>query len=264
MRVFQVNCFCTEAEVSGNPAAVVIDCDALSSIEKQEIAKSINFPVTTFISNFDTNIPQLEYYYPETQMPLCLHGTIAAAHWLFTQGDSSISQIECNRYYHQQLAGKLLIESASDGCIYVEVANQNMNMPNFNYVDLARQLLKLSLPHEALFDTTLPFGILSVGSPKFFIPVKTKKFLENINPDQNAIIKWSIENKINGLYVYTLDKPSGDLFYARGFNPQTGYLEDAATGVAAGALSCSLNRSISVYQGSQINRPSKINVNYKG
>lgn len=264
MRIFQINCFCTSLEDSGNPAAVVIDCDALTPTEKQSIAKEMNFPVTTFVSNITNSMPVLEYFYPDTQMPLCLHGTIAAAHWLFNAGGVDGDKLRCKRLYNDLFLPSLLVHRSNADNFLVEVVDHEVNGLNFNYLELATKFLQLPQDSQSIFDTELLFGIASVGSPKLFIPIKTKKLLDNIIPDQAAITKWSIEHKINGLYVYTRDESEKDTFHARGFNPRTGYLEDAATGVAAGALACGLKQNLTVFQGSSIARPSKIQVSYIG
>jgi trans-2,3-dihydro-3-hydroxyanthranilate isomerase len=56
-------------------------------------------------------------------------------------------------------------------------------------------------------------------------------------PDFNALADLSRAEGINGAYVYTRSGvPVGVDMLARGFNPQGGVKEDAATGAAAGAL----------------------------
>ena len=250
---------------SGNPAAVVVDCDALSPAEKQSIAKKLNFPVTTFVLNINNNTPLLEYYYPEAQMPLCLHGTIAAAHWLYHQGVFiNGDQLICNRRYNEQCLSPLIIKKTDIGHFLVEVFVDKVIQSGFNFIQLARSFLQIPKESQDVFDSELLFDIASVGSPKFFIPVKTRKYLDQIKPDLAAIKQWSIENQISGIYVYARDNFLKNTFYGRNFNPKTGCPEDAATGVAAGALSCGLERSLTVFQGENLERPSKLEVLYVG
>jgi len=265
VRIFQINCFCTNIEDSGNPAAVVVDCDALSPTEKQSIAKKLNFPVTTFVLNMNNSIPLLEYYYPESQMPLCLHGTIAAAHWLYHQGVFVNSdQLTCNRRYNEQCLSPLIIKRTDIGHFLVEVFVDKVLQLDFNLIKLARTFLQVPKDSQHIFDSELLFEIASVGSPKFFIPVKTRKYLDQLKPDLAAIKQWSIDNQISGIYVYAKDNILKNTFYARNFNPKTGCPEDAATGVAAGALSCGLERSLTVFQGENLGRPSKLEISYVG
>ena len=77
MQLDILDCFCTADEFSGNRAAVITNFNG-SKVEKQKFALKLNLPVTVYISNIDADIPLLEYFYPDSEMPLCLHGTIAA------------------------------------------------------------------------------------------------------------------------------------------------------------------------------------------
>lgn len=264
MRIFQVNCFCITIKDSGNPAAVVIDCDSLTQREKLSIAKKINFPVSVFVSNVTDTLPVIEYFYPEAQMPLCLHGTIAAAHLLFNMKETSGNELIFKRTYNESILGLLKVNQSSDGNILVEVQDNKIHELNLNYLELATNFLKLPQDYWSMSDNELLFNVASVGSPKLFIPVKSKEHLDNILPDYNAIATWCIDQNINGLYVYTRDSLEKNTFYARGFNPRTGHLEDAATGVAVGALACSLKQNLTVFQGANLNRPSKIHASYMG
>ncbi len=71
--------------------------------------------------------------------------------------------------------------------------------------------------------------VASIGSPKLLIPIKQLDILATLNPKFDFIKKWSIENGINGLYVYSADVNNKNHNYvARGFNPKGGKNEDAA------------------------------------
>lgn len=83
-----------------------------------------------------------------------------------------------------------------------------------------------------------------------------------MSPNYLEIEKWSIANKVNGIYAYSAYDERVDSFVARGFNPLTGHNEDAATGVAAAALSYQLKKSITVKQGNMLGLACKINVCY--
>jgi PhzF family phenazine biosynthesis protein len=113
-------------------------------------------------------------------------------------------------------------------------------------------------------DSSLPCIAASLGSPKLLVPIKTAAILNHLKPDFDFIKKWSIENQVNGLYVYSADAPSGVDFIARGFNPKGGWNEDAATGVAAGTLISVLPKSTQkdfvIDQGDTMGEPSRISI----
>lgn len=90
-------------------------------------------------------------------------------------------------------------------------------------------------------------------------------WLSNLKPNFQKILEWSLANEVNGLYVYTNDLQTASMnFLARGFNPKTGHHEDAATGVAAAALSAVFEKNIIVKQGQSLNRPCQIITKYLG
>lgn len=244
-----VNCFCIEADNSGNPAAVIIDYQA-NSIEKLTIAAELNLPVTVFVSDSKSETPLIEYFYPNRKMPLCLHGTLAAASVLLKlRHDSSIK-------LKTEEGDTLSIINTDPGYLQVEVSSQN-TVKTEVATDTIKEMLSIA---DADIAPNLPLTIASVGSPKLLIPVISSSTLNNLKPNFSFIEEWSIRNNINGIYVYAQD---ANLQYtARGFNPKTGHNEDAATGVAAAALSLALEKSIVVYQGASLGKSCKIIVNY--
>ncbi|MBS0351683.1 MAG: PhzF family phenazine biosynthesis protein, partial [Proteobacteria bacterium] len=74
--------------------------------------------------------------------------------------------------------------------------------------------------------------------------------------------QWSLDNGINGLYVYALESTDPLLLQARAFNPKTGQNEDAATGVAAAALSLVFKKNLIIKQGHFIGKSSQLMITY--
>jgi PhzF family phenazine biosynthesis protein len=245
-----INCFCTSDPGSGNTAAVFIDNPG-DKDEKLRLAAKLNSPVTVFVSDSASETPVIEFYYPEREMKLCLHGTLAAGKVLLTL--KKLKNIRFSTKTRQLLT---VCQITSDS-YQVKVSAQNLPydaLTQQNVIDMLKIDPKILLPN-------LPFSVVSVGSPKLLIPVGSLKMLLDLKLDFRFIKEWSLQNNINGLYVYT---PTSDasIFDARGFNPKTGHNEDAATGVAAGALSLALKRSIIVNQGNSLNIPCSISVTY--
>lgn len=247
-----LNCFSTGQQESGNPAAVVIQFNGDDS-DKLALAKKINQPVTVFISDEKLTEPTLSFYYPETRMPLCLHGTLAAAKIILID---NMQKISCKTQ-----EGKYLeINKTDDGSLQVKVTAQPFEKIDIQKDDIYRML---GLRDLNSIDSNLPLCIESVGSPKLLIPLISLTLLHELQPDYDLIKTWSIKNKINGLYVYTEETISNlSDFHARGFNPKTGHNEDAATGVAAAALSLALQKNITVEQGYALKKTCSIIVTY--
>lgn len=250
-----VNCFCSDAEGSGNKAAVIVNHIA-DKAAKQNIANQIGLPVTVFITD-DKNFsfPQLEYFYPATEMPLCLHGTIAAFQVLFDKKKQPVSK------FITVVDKRILEVINTNSIIQVKVSKQNVAPVR---VDIDFICSLLNLKQDNAINRQLPFAVSSVGSPKLLIPLKSEEILFNLKPDFPLITAWSIKNPVNGLYAYTPAKTHKETscFIARGFNPKTGHHEDAATGVAAAALALLLKKSILVQQGKNMGNVCHIMTSY--
>jgi trans-2,3-dihydro-3-hydroxyanthranilate isomerase len=252
MEIDIINCFCTEETSSGNPAAIVKNFIADSN-EKQKLAKKLGMPVTVFVSHIKNENYNLEFFYPDTEMPLCLHGTMGAAYILLK--DTALNNLVCIT----KSKSKLLIRNEGD-IIQVLVSSDRVPEVIPNKLEICK-MLNLKGINE--IETEFPLTVSSVGSPKLLVPLISLESLARLKPNFDLIAQWSIKNQINGLYVYVKVSQDNTFdFYARGFNPKTGHNEDAATGVAAAALALFLKKSILVGQGAFIQRPSEINVSY--
>ena len=245
-----VKCFCDKDDESGNPAAIYID-QFIDDKQKQQIANKLNFPVTVFVVKAKHDIPSIEFFYPNRKMPLCLHGTLAAAHVLFS------GSALCSMSIRAPSGKHLRLNKNAPNHFEVEVTPEPVEQPFLSLLTGSR-LLNIDTSE---ISKDLPFTVASVGSPKLLIPISSQDRLADLNPDYSEIEKWSLANRVNGVYTYCHDA-GADIFYARGFNPMTGHKEDAATGVAAAALSFQLARSIAIKQGQLLGMPCKINLRF--
>ena len=117
----------------------------------------------------------------------------------------------------------------------------------------------------------------SVARMKTLIPIISNERLHAATAPQNATKFQEMCNAIDstGVYLYSICtkreiKEAANkkdlVFECRQFPRSSGYAEDPATGIAAGSLAASLhkrkiiNDTIIVYQGTAMNRPSKIRV----
>jgi PhzF family phenazine biosynthesis protein len=102
---------------------------------------------------------------------------------------------------------------------------------------------------------------------KTLVPVTDVAVLDGLRPDFDRIEGVCDLTGSTGLYPYTPSDPDSQVFDARQFPRSSGYPEDAATGIAAAALSFGLlesglielgDRPIRVRQGRAMGRPSEI------
>ena len=245
-------CFCTDLPHSGNPAGVIFNFPGDKS-EKQKLANQWQLPVIVFIEKADSSIPILQFFYPNIEMNLCLHGALAAVFLLMNQ--RQIDHITISN-----AVGTLYQAIKLDHQV-VQIKVSAEPVPTYAPdLKLLKQLLNLTEIGE--ISTDLPMMVASVGSPKLFIPLRSPEILATLHPDFDLIKQWSLDNKINGLYVYAPESTHPLLLQARAFNPKTGHNEDAATGVAAAALALIFKKNLIIKQGHFIGKSSQLMVTY--
>jgi PhzF family phenazine biosynthesis protein len=96
LKIFQVDAF-TDTLFGGNPAAVCLLDQWLSTEQLQKIASENFLPETAFI----VPLPQkgsydIKWFTPEIEMDLCGHATLASAHVLFHHVNISSNEIHFN------------------------------------------------------------------------------------------------------------------------------------------------------------------------
>lgn len=251
MKATYVSCFCINEIPSGNPAVVVEEFLG-DDIDKQKLATKLNFPVTVFVEKMNNKI-LFRFFYPLTEMPLCIHGSLSAAYVLMEQ--QRLTQFHALTKNNQELIFRKL-----NDLVRLEINPGKILSFAFLYDDLNKML---GIGYQNIVDKKLPNCVATIGSPKLLVPLLNYQILAKIEPNFAFIKQWSVSNNINGLYVYTDDARNEEVdFIARGFNPKGGNNEDAATGVAVGALYTALkysdNREIRVKQGEFIKKPSYI------
>lgn len=233
MAIYELKCFGTRLG-EGNAALVILDGPAAAE-ERQAFAKAANKSACVFVDG-DT----LDYYYPHTRSPLCLHATLAAARVLLADSPGPMA-------VRTAMRGQELVLTRSGSATFVSLEPQpapDVAPPK----DLAERLLAA----PGLVMASAP-RVASVGSPKLLVEVADSATLHALRPDLAAIADWGKAHGVSGIYAWCR-RPDG-AFEGRNFNHLDPTLEDSATGVAAGALTVHLGRSLDLYQGGHLGQP---------
>jgi PhzF family phenazine biosynthesis protein len=254
MRIQELKCFGATAG-EGNPALVIEDGPA-DAAARQAFARERGTTCVFLDASTEPGVAcVLDYYYPHTRSPLCLHATLAAAHVLLSAENPSFpgtagNDVPRTREPHFPSAattltvktavhGQPLVLSRDGDTCYAQLTKQTVPQPPLP--DLAALLA-----HPG-FKPVSPPQVASVGSPKLLAEVDGSATLYALHPDLPAITTWGKQAGVNGLYVYCRH-PDGR-FEGRNFNHLDPALEDSATGVAAGALTALLGHAIELLQG---------------
>ena len=242
MHIHTLRCF-GAIPGAGNPA-VVIEDDRSGLDARQAFARERNSTcVWIDPARDDGSAAVVDFYYPHTRSPLCLHATLAAAERLFARPDAPPT-VTVTTAMH----GQPLILMREGDALFVRLAPQAAQQA------LPLPLLAPDLPARLLGIPTAAIvaapQVASVGSPKLLVQVRDAATLHALAPDLDAIAQWGRQNGVNGLYAYCL--PASDTrghLEGRNFNHLDPRLEDSATGVAAGALTVLLGHGLTLRQG---------------
>lgn len=247
MKIHHMLCF-GRNDASGN-TAIVVEESALTESERQKFAQRQDATATVFMDANVAGDMQLDYYYPHTRSPLCLHATLAASA-VFFERHPDTGRVEFVTSMHRQA---LEIARVDQG-IFVSVRAQRCP-PLASDVEETAQLLRVE-PTDLI---GMP-RLVSVGSAKLLVEVANQSMLAALRPDLTGIANWSRKHGVSGIYVYC--RLHEGVYAGRNFNHLESRFEDAATGVAAGALALSLEQSITLLQGDALGQPCTLLARY--
>jgi PhzF family phenazine biosynthesis protein len=241
MNVQELLCF--GIAPGGGNAALVVQDDHAGAGQRQQFARDRNKAACVFVDKAEDGGIVLDYFYPHTRSPLCLHATLAAARVLLSEQAPTLN-------VRTAMRGQQLALTLADGEVFIRLAAQTPPA-----VAIAPDLPARLLAWPALHLASPPV-IASVGSPKLLLEVVDGAALHALAPDLPAIVEWSKQHGVSGCYAWCR-RPDGAL-EGRNFNHLDPAMEDNATGVAAGALSVHLGTGVTLYQGASLGQPCRI------
>lgn len=241
---------CFGAEAGGGNAALVVENEHGSVTQRQNFARERQVSACVFIDRLADGTIVLDYFYPHTRNPLCLHATLAAAHVLLTAPGAP---------------AMLTVTTAMRGQA-LQLVRRDAGLSPGLFIGLAPQpapqlAIERHIPSELMgqhMHLLSPPVIASVGSPKLLLEVADSTTLRALRPNLELIADWSALHQVSGCYAYC--RTGQNTFEARNFNHLDPAQEDSATGVAAGALAWHLQQSLSLHQGHVTQQPCLIQV----
>jgi PhzF family phenazine biosynthesis protein len=201
---------------AGNPAAVILPGEAsahLSDSEHLAIAAEMNLSETAFpgIEGSD-GVRRLRWFTPATEVTLCGHATLAAAHTLLEEGTSAPLRFE-------SLSGPLAVDREPDGRL-------RLDFPADPPVEQAppRGLMEaMGLPERTPFLT---------GARCAIVPVPDEEALLALAPRMGALGRVELASGVMGVSATAPSNEEGVDFASRFFGPWVGVPEDPVTGMA--------------------------------
>ena len=265
----------TARKFAGNPLAVVLDADHLSTEQMQTITREFNLAETTFVMKPENpaNTAKVRIFFPGGEMPFAGHPTLGTAILLAEMRNKPGCTISTEiRLELKAGLTPVKITRIADHCSGIFTAPVIPFHVDVKLPDAAAAAQALNLEESDIgFDG---HKITSIeGGPRFFyVPVKTRKALEKSQvrePYWSELIK-PLGNTVDAAYIYTRggDGPTAS-FRARMYSPTGGIPEDPATGSATALLAAQLLKAESLKdgthhwqleQGYEMGRPSDLHL----
>jgi PhzF family phenazine biosynthesis protein len=207
MRIFTVDSF-TDKPFTGNPAGICILENECSDDLYQQIASEINYSETAFLIRQNDNF-KIRWFTPKTEVNLCGHATLAAAHILY-------------EYHYCDSSREIRFDSKSGDLIAKKVGNKiELNFPQlFVNKTNSNEIL------EKAFDINPTF--VGKNDNRYLIEIDDYDKLLIIKPDFQLLKSLDL-----GRFIITVKSKNPDYdFISRYFAPGVGVLEDPVTGTA--------------------------------
>lgn len=264
----------TDKPFEGNQLAVFPEARQLDAAVMQQIAAEMAFSETTFILPAEqTGDVRMRIFTPSEEMPMAGHPTIGST---FALAREKVIEAGRPSFTFELPVGPTPVELQWEGD-QLAFAWMRQGKPVFGPVlDGARDLAKsLHIDPDRVAD--LPLQEVSCGVPFVFLPLKTRKGVDQAESDKMAITRFFEARKLplRGLFLFTLEEGADEATaYSRMFAPPLGIFEDPATGAASGPLGCYLvthgaiqperaGHIISL-QGVKMRRPSRVHISIDG
>jgi PhzF family phenazine biosynthesis protein len=241
VKYYVVDAF-TESPFRGNPAAVCLLEDERGDEWLRAVAAEFNISLTCFLTRREdqtSDIPRfnLRWFTTVNEVPLCGHGTLAAAHTLFTKGLVNSDLIEFDTLSGILTAKKVvqnncnLTTNVSNGEVQDKFLIE-LNFPVGQTVEY--NSTEVSAISHALGGASIVEIKKSVTHDILLVLLPSGKCVEELQPKINAILNFPDGNGI----IVTGIAPSDSKFdfYSRVFAPKFGINEDSVTGTAHCAL----------------------------
>lgn len=257
----------TDRPFQGNPLAVVLDAEGLSTEQMQAIAREFNYIESTFVlpPKDPAHTAQVRIFTPVREVPFAGHPNIGTS--LVLANEFAKRGERLKRMVFEEKAGLVAVDLTwNDG----ELESAELVCPEpfsrRSHVTAEEAAACLCIDPADIRTEEHPPQVVSVGLPFLAVELKTRDALRRARPDKAAYAKIFPLDGARSVYTYTVaedpEQPNCDLL-SRMF---TGFMaEDPATGsatAAVSALQAELRRSdnlvLRTRQGVDMGRPSTL------
>lgn len=263
----------TERPFGGNPLAVVLEADHLSSADMQTIAREFNLSETAFVLTPTSagHTARIRIFTPTRELAFAGHPTLGAA--------TLLAELRMQPQLNGERDAIIALEEEIGSVrVGVRLRSQAAAYGEFDAPKATQALEPLSEPEEisaavGLIPTEVGFEnhkpTLLRGSNTFaFMPVANLAAMSKVKVGPLHWTRAFTSRGVHGVYIYTRQSVRvQSAFHARMFAPDLGVPEDPATGSAAAGFAYVINEfddlpdgthKRAIEQGIEMGRPSTI------
>jgi PhzF family phenazine biosynthesis protein len=208
----------------GNPLSVVLDADALSSAQMQNIARWFNYSETTFV--LKPTVPEADYrvriFTPRAELPFAGHPSIGTAYVQWHLGRIERSR---TRFLQECGAGLLPLQvqaQSEEPVIFVRVPEPKVRALKAGQARLVTEAL--GIRQDA------PVFHVDVGARWLVSSAQSAKRVLALKPNMAALALASKRLDAVGVNVYGWHGAGADAIEVRSFAPADGIDEDPVCG----------------------------------
>ena len=265
----------TDIPLQGNPVAVVLDCEGLSTEQMQSIAAEFAYSETTFVfpPRDLSHTAWVRIFTPSREIPFAGHPNIGTAFVLATKAAEAGEPLP-NPLVFDEAGGVVPVRQLTEGATVVGgelVAPEQLSLRSEAPVESVAACLSLGA-NDIQVDVHPPI-VASVGLPFLIVEVRSRDALRRCVPNPVAYKAILPLDGAVSIYAYTRDVgddgiQAGCDLQSRMFTPRM--TEDPATGSATGAMVALLatarskpELTLRVRQGVDMGRPSTLFASYE-
>lgn len=258
----------TDRQFGGNPLAIVLNAEGLTTKQMQAIAAEFNLSETTFVlpPKDPANTAEVRIFVPKAELPFAGHPNIGTAYALARAGAVYDREISRDVLQFEEKAGLVKLDMAHDND---EIVGAKLTAPK--KFSLGETFAPGAVAdacglteNDICCDRHVP-SIASCGTPFLLVEVKSLEALARSGPSADGSGNLFGAGANTGILVY-VRTPGGETdLRGRMYAPLKGVNEDPATGSANVALvglcahldpSTNLDLSVAIAQGVEMGRPS--------
>jgi trans-2,3-dihydro-3-hydroxyanthranilate isomerase len=235
----------TDRMFGGNPLAVVLDAEGLSTVEMQALALEFNYSETTFVLPPDNlaHTAKVRIFTPRTEVPFAGHPNVGTAFVLARESPSAAAAASsaAGVFLFEEGAGlvPLTLLREHGATVGAELrAPEALSRRSIVSREVAAACLSLD-PRDIAVQAHAP-QIVSVGLPFLVVELGSRDALRRSKPNVAAHAALLPLDGADAIFAYwrASDQPSASdeaVLHARTFSPLDGIVEDPATGSACAA-----------------------------